>query len=156
LVFASLLLMNLAVFLPYFPAVENKKLLNQTEKIGSSFGPNDLILVDRLASGDPYSMISGPLATIFQKQAVYFFNPDDLSKIDLAHFKNIYLIIPDSNINFYKSAPFFKKLNPVDDYVLENESLDILPFKRSLFFQYAKLPLFRKNYVYGKIYLLDK
>jgi len=53
-----------------------------------------LILIDRLASGSGWSLISEPLSALYNKQAVYFFNAEDLKFIDRNNFKNVYLIAP--------------------------------------------------------------
>jgi hypothetical protein len=76
---------------------ENKDLLSQVEEISQKFGPNDLILVDRLAVGSGFSLLSEPLRTIFGKKAVYFFNAEDLNFINRAKYSNIYLITPEIN-----------------------------------------------------------
>lgn len=73
---------------------ENKDLLPQIKEISQNFGPNDLILVDRLATGSGWSLMSEPLSSIYGKQAVYFFNADDLKAINQPRYDNIYLITP--------------------------------------------------------------
>lgn len=78
---------------------ENRDLLPQIEKISQKFGPADLILVDRLATGSGFSLLSEPMRTIFGKNAVYFFNSDDLNYIKSERYKNIYLIAPFSSKN---------------------------------------------------------
>jgi hypothetical protein len=83
---------NSVVSWRFFTLSENKELLPQIEKISQKFGTDDLILVDRLASGSGYSLLSEPLRTIFGKNAVYFFNAEDLSYINQNRYKNIYLI----------------------------------------------------------------
>ncbi|MDD5489252.1 MAG: hypothetical protein PHP25_01040 [Candidatus Moranbacteria bacterium] len=81
---------------------ENKELLPQIETISKKFGPNDLILVDRLATGSGFSLMSEPLRTVFGKNAVYFFNADDLKFLDRTKYKNIYLAVPaEDQKNWY-------------------------------------------------------
>jgi hypothetical protein len=150
-----LLLNNLAVSFPYLSFSENKKLLAKTEEISRLFEKNDLVLVDREASGDPFSMLSGPMSFIFQKQAVYFFNPEDLKKIDSRQFKNIYLIIPDKNLSAYQTEFLFDKLLFQADYIINGEKLGILDLDRGeLWKAPVGLPKKEKFQVTGKIYLL--
>ncbi len=92
--FLALIAVNFIVSWRFLPISENKKLLPQIEKISHKFGPDDLILVDRLASGSSFSLISEPLTALYNRQAVYFFNADDLKYIDQDRYKNIYLIAP--------------------------------------------------------------
>jgi hypothetical protein len=116
LVFSSLLI------LPSFPATlptlsfsENPNLLEDVEKLSEIFSDRDLVLVDRMASGDPYSMIADSMSTLFGKNAVYFFNPDDLDRIDQSRFENIYLIARNGDEARYRDT--FK-----DRYLLEAAS----------------------------------
>lgn len=73
---------------------ENPELLYETGKIAALFGPRDLVLLDRDASGSGFAMVSGPLAMIYHKQAVYFFNPEDLGKIDRSAYEHTWLVVP--------------------------------------------------------------
>jgi len=79
----------------FIPLSENKDFLPQVEKIFQKFGPDDLILVDRLAAGSGFSLLSEPLRTILGKNAVYFFNAEDLPLIDRSKYKNIYLAVSE-------------------------------------------------------------
>ena len=157
-VFCGLLLANnLFVSLPYLAFSENKNLLAQTEKISQNFKENDLVLIDREATGDGFSMMSGPLSFIFKKQAAYFFNPDDLKKIDAGKFEKIYLVIPDKNLSAYQTDFLFDKLVFQRDYIITGEKLAILNLDRGkLWNSEVKLPQKEKFQVSGKIYLLDK
>ncbi len=73
---------------------ENKALLPQIKEISQNFGPRDLILVDRLATGSGWSLMSEPLASLYSQQAVYFFNADDLKAIDQSRYDHVYLLTP--------------------------------------------------------------
>ena len=141
-IFGGLLLFyNLLIFLPYATFVPNRGLLEKTEKIADHFSSEDLILVDRRSSGDPHSMLSGPLNFLFGKQAVYFFNPDDLSRINQERFSRIFFIIPDENLDFYAKSAILERLVPVEEYLLEvpvlrnidEKSRINLPAKETLF-----------------------
>lgn len=157
LIFILFLLSNLVTSLPFLFIKENNNLLQETEKISRAFKQNDLILVDREASGNAWSMISGPLSFIFQKQAIYFFNPNDLEKINLSKFENIYLIIPDNNLEFYYAKGLRDKLFAIKDYKIETSSLEIFSAeKKELYKNSLVFPPYTKNYTYGKIYIYKK
>ncbi|MCD6149860.1 hypothetical protein J7J13_03695, partial [bacterium] len=82
IIFVILLLFNIPVSLKYFAFSENKNLLEQTESLSQNFSAADLVLIDRLASGNGWSMLSGPMSFLYGKNAVYFFNPNDLDKLN--------------------------------------------------------------------------
>lgn len=77
---------------------EQSTLFRETATLADRFSGNDLILVDRLSSGDPFRLIAGPLSFLFEKQAVYFFNPEDLNRIKTQAFKRIFLIVPQDKV----------------------------------------------------------
>lgn len=116
--------LNILLFSRYAFFSENKNLLAQTENLSRNFSNNDLILVDRLASGDGWAMISGPLNFLYGKRAVYFFNPEDFAKLDLSKFSKIYLIVPDKSIDFYQNS-LGGKLKYYKDYELKTERLNV-------------------------------
>lgn len=148
---------NLIVFIPYLSIKENDNLLPQIKEISSNFKENDLVLIDRNATGDPWAMMSGPMNILYDKQAVYFFNPTDLEKIDKTKFEKIYLIIANNNLELYKKNNFVDKLLPIKDYLIENQSLEIFTGKKEEIYKNSVfLPTYQKVFVYGKIYLLNK
>ncbi|MBP7811234.1 MAG: hypothetical protein KA054_00095 [Candidatus Moranbacteria bacterium] len=83
---------------------ENHRLLEKTKDIAGSFGPKDLILIDRNVSGSPFAMIAGPLASLYHKNAVYFFDPTDLRKIDRSPYEHVWLIVPTDRADEWKQA----------------------------------------------------
>ena len=93
-VLVVLIAANSVVSWRFFTTSENKGLLPQIEKISQKFNADDLVLVDRLATRNGYSLASEPLRTLFGKQAVYFFNADDLKLVNQDRYKNIYLVAP--------------------------------------------------------------
>jgi hypothetical protein len=93
-IFIALAASNLVITSRYFTYSENKNLLPQVESLSKKFGDNDLLLVDRLAAGSGFALLSEPLASLFGKNAVYFFNANDLNFIQKNNYKNIYLIAP--------------------------------------------------------------
>lgn len=149
------LLSNLSVTLLFVSFIPHKNLLSQISLISQNFKANDLVLVDKNATGDGWSMMNGPLNFMEGKQAAYFFNPEDLGKIDQKKFEAIYFIIPDVSLDFYRQADFFNKLQPVQDYLLENVVLDVAVFsKAETFNSEVSLPRQEKIVTYGKIYRL--
>lgn len=143
-----LFIINLFIFVPYLNFSPNKNLLPQIETLSEKFSNSDLILVDREATGDAWSMLTGPMSFLYEKQAVYFFNPEDLDKIDLTKFSQVYFIIPDKNISFYENSGLYSRLEIKESYVIENNVLDVsnrfnLPEKKDILTE-------------GKIYLLKQ
>jgi len=125
LFFSSLLI------LPAIPATastlffsENENLLTDVETLSKNFSEKDLVLVDRLASGDPYAMIADPMSTLFDINAVYFFNPDDLNQLDFSQFKQVYLMVRDGDEAPYRSAfGSHFTLEPAHSYALRTSAL---------------------------------
>ncbi len=150
-----LLLTNLMIFSPLLGVQENPTLLPQLGALSRNFQDNDLILVDRGATGNPWAMMAGPLNLIFKKQAVYFFNPEDLKKIDLTKFNKVYLIIPDDNLNAYEKSGLLANLITTKSYSLENLALNETDrTRKEIYTSPVIVPSYLKNYIYGKIYLL--
>lgn len=100
----------LLLLLPGIPAIisvlplSDSRFLSDTQLLSSRFADEDLILVDRMASGDPFSMLADPMNTLFRKEAVYFFHPEDLQKINLRPFRNTYLLVRKEEENRYREA----------------------------------------------------
>ena len=144
-----LLSMNLPAFLKYVSYSENKSLLAQTQTLSAKFSANDLILIDQQATGDGWSMLGGPMNYLYKKNAVYFFNNQDLAKLDTSAFSNVYLITPDQQVPFYLSSTIGKKLTQVNDYTLNTTRLNIQQGSVSL-------PEKKNVTVSGKIFLIKK
>jgi hypothetical protein len=135
----------------------NKNLLPQIEELSQNFKSSDLILIDRNATGDNWSMMTGSLSHQFGLQAVYFFNSEDLAKIDREKFSAIYFIIPDTEIESYQKSGLFEKMQIVKDYKIENETLKVaIGKKRELYSAPFELPQNTKTITYGKIYMLTQ
>jgi hypothetical protein len=118
---------NMPAFFHFATFSENKELLSQTEKISKYFSSNDLVLIDSQTTGDGWAMISGPLNFIYGINSVYFFNTQDILKLDLKPFKNIYLITPDSKIPFYANSTIGKRLVPSNQFTLVTSQLELGP-----------------------------
>jgi len=145
-----LLVANLRASIPFATYSENSNMLSQIGFISTNFSDKDLVLVDRLATGDAWSMMSGPLRFIYGKNAVYFFNPEDLVKIDYSQYAQVYLIIPDQSLDAYaKISDSFKEVAP---YSISTNRLSVRDVEKDNGFKKIE-----KNYVttYGKIYVYE-
>jgi len=154
---AILLLTNLIVFLPYINFSPNKDLLAQIEKMSENFGEKDLVLIDQSATGDGWSMMTGPLSFLYGKQAVYFFNPEDVAKLDRKKFENIYLIILDDKTELYKKSGLWEKISVKNSYTMKNDVLGAqIGEKRQTMLAEVYLPEKKESEIRGKIYLFQK
>lgn len=133
-------------FLNFIP---NQNLLAQIEKISHNFKENDLVLIDQKATGENWAMMSGPMSFLYGLQAIYFFNPQDLEKIDLEKFSAVYFIIPNDNLDFYSKNNLINKLEPVENYFIENRTIG-----KNLSNEKLVLPQAETHLILGKIYLL--
>ncbi|MFA5961793.1 MAG: hypothetical protein WC848_03880 [Parcubacteria group bacterium] len=152
---AFLLLANLAFSAPLFTFSENETLLMQTKTLSENFSATDLVLVDRLASGDGWSIPSGPLSFLGGLQAVYFFNPDDLVKIDTKKFTNVYLIIPNASLSLYDKSGLLEKLIPQKPYSLSRNHLIVPDFTKTGGLSEER-PIDYSSTINGEIYLLKQ
>jgi hypothetical protein len=101
---------------------ENTLLLAQTKSIATIFSPNDLVLIDRLASGNPWAMLPEVLTVYGIPNAVYFFNPEDLLTLKREAFEHTYLIIPQDTLKSYtQSIPSHLSLIPFKSVTLNSE-----------------------------------
>ncbi len=97
------LVLNVTQTAPFIFASQNKTLFAQTTSITKNFKKNDLLLISQQSSGSGWSLISEPLRTVNELQAIYFFNPKDLDKIDLQKFDSVYLITSNDELDLYKN-----------------------------------------------------
>lgn len=148
-----LLAMNMPAFLKYVFYSENKGLLTQTQALSSKFSANDLILIDQQATGDGWSMLGGPMSYLYGKNAVYFFNNQDLTKLDTSPFSNVYLIAPDQQVSFYLNSTIGNKLTQTDSYTFKTNRLDV---ERSNKLDKISLPAKKEITISGKIFKLAK
>jgi len=125
LVFSFLIFFSAIPFFRFLTFIPEENLLEATKKISQNFSAQDLILVDQLASGDKYTMLADPLNSVFEKNAVYFFNPQDLSKIDLTKYERVYLIAPAAKENYYAQTLGREKLNSIQNYSITSNTLQI-------------------------------
>jgi len=150
-----LIAINLLVFMPYLKFSENNTLLDQIEDLSHNFQSSDLVLIDRLATGDGWAMMTGPLSFLYGKQAVYFFNPSDLDKLDLKKFNQVYFIIPNDRLDLYTRSGIFERLVAQKDFKIKTTSLNIISgSKKELYGSPIILPASGERITYGKVYLL--
>jgi hypothetical protein len=152
-IFAILLIMNLPAFLKYVAYIENKDLLAQTKTLSDKFSANDLILIDQQASGDGWSMLAGPMNFLYGKNAVYFFNNADLSKLDTSKFSNVYLVVSDQKVPFYKNSTLGEKLTQIDKYTFNTTRLDT---EKNSTLAKISLPEKKATAINGKIFKVSR
>ena len=153
-----MILNNLIICLPYFSFSEDTNLLNETKVISEDFESSDLILIDQKATGSGFSMMTGPMSMLFGKRAVYFFNLEDINKLDFGKFNNVYIIIPDDNLYVYQNDFSFNSLMTFQkDYRITTEDFNILTGKKTELLE-NPVAIAKKEMVstQGKIYLLKK
>jgi len=108
-----------------FPFSENGKLLDETHGLSELIGRNDLVLIDRGATGDPYAIPAGPLRLLFGKNAAYFFNPEDYAKIPKDRYDHVYLLTPMDGIERWSGL--LASLSLVSVLPFDTERLGPLP-----------------------------
>lgn len=148
-----LISLNLPSFMHYFAFSENTALLAQTETMSADFSSRDLVLVDQLADGNGWAMMTGPMSFLYGKDAVYFFNPDDLATIDTSQFDHVYLITPDIHRALYTQSAIANRLTPLKNYSISTTALDITPPKNTLL---VTLPNEQTTVTAGTIYIVTK
>lgn len=97
IIFLSLLLLQLPAWSKSIAFAENATLLEQVTRFSDQFTPRDLVLVDRFVTGDGFSMLTGPAQYLFHRNAVYFFNPENLKDLDASRFERVFLLVPQGD-----------------------------------------------------------
>lgn len=131
--------------LNFFSYSQNEDLLKQLKKLDQIIQPGkaDLILVSQKASGSGWAMLAEPWRNILGRNAVYFFNPNDLDKIEKKKFERIFLVVSENEEALFEKIPK-EKISP---YAIENSL--ILPSKDPL-----SPPQGLKLEIKGNIYLV--
>jgi hypothetical protein len=80
---------------------EDASLLPQIERFSTGFAPQSLVLIDRAVTGNGYALPTAPLVNFYDRQAVYIFNPEDITKLDITRFSAVYLLTPESELYRY-------------------------------------------------------
>ncbi len=112
-IISLLIISNIFIAFKFVTFQQNFKLLNQLNQINNILQKNDLLLISQQVSGSGWSLVSEPLRIYFQKQAVYFFNPKDYSKIDKTNFRKIYLLTSEKELPLYKNNLPLKKIKKI-------------------------------------------
>ncbi len=94
----------LPAYLTFLTYSENYGLLAQTHALAEQFAQSDLILIDAESSGNNFAMLAGPFYTLHKKNAAYIFNPEDLKRVDMSAFSNVFLIVPLDKAHRYIDA----------------------------------------------------
>ncbi|MBD3300557.1 MAG: hypothetical protein GF347_04345 [Candidatus Moranbacteria bacterium] len=133
LLIGFLIFYNLYLIIPFWNFTQNKDLLSQLEDLSKDgvvgkIGEDDLLLVSQKASGSGWSLVSEPLRVIYGKPAVYFFNPDDLNKLDKNKFDKLYLLALEEEKDLYKNIIKEKKGHYSLEYSIVKPSKK--PFER--------------------------
>ena len=143
---------NLPSFVNFLPYSENKNLLEQTKQFSGQFSSNDLVLIDQQATMDGWSMMTGPMSFLYGKNAVYFFNVQDLARLDLNKFSNVYLVAPSSQIPYYTNM-MGPRLTKVNDYSLYFSKLNI---QQNSTLESVNFPAKKDFTVDGEIFKISK
>ena len=133
------LVSNLIIAGQFFFFQPENNLKNQMEILFQRFSNNDLILIDRQITGDPWSMMAGPMHALQGKQTVYFFNPSDLDKIDKTKFASIYLISPKEGKEFYENSLIGSKLTQSETLTIKNAIIVTDNLTRGAFISLPKI-----------------
>ena len=142
---------NIPAFASFIFYAENTTLNNQVLQISQKFNDTDLILIDENAAGNGWSMITSPLNSLYHKHAVYFFNPNDLQKIDTKPFDRVMLITSDQNELRYKNI-LSDNMQYIDEYTFKLNQLNISKEKLPV----LQFPQKEKKVIHGKIYEITK
>lgn len=136
--FLALLALQYPAFRYGVSFAENRGLKEQIVAFSQEFSDTDLILVDSNVTGDGFAMPTGPAQYLAGKNMVYFFNPNDLSSLDLAPFTHTYLLVPEGDqaryISVFGNRLIFEKKITFSNELIESDSLENDP----LFLKFPK------------------
>jgi hypothetical protein len=97
-------ILSFPAFMFFWNTHYQESLFAQTQKLATYFSSEDLLLVDKDITGSGFMIPTFPLNTLLDRNAVYFFNPEDFYTINRKNFTNTYLLIPESKKEFYEHA----------------------------------------------------
>ncbi len=146
-----ILLTQLPAFIYFLPYAEHRTLTTDITAIGHTFMPDDLVLVDRMATGSGWAMMNTLLRTNVGTHAAYIVNPADCARIDTSAFRHVYLIAPDDAIQRYRDALSASALEPRSTYSLTATHLAPAPITTHS----DTFPAKRHDIVTGTIYELS-
>lgn len=104
LVFIVLLSFQVPAWWKSIAFAENRGLLGQVTEFSQVFGERDLVLVDRFATGSGFAMLAGPGQYLSGKNIVYFFNPQDILRLDGESYDRVYLVVPNGESARYSAV----------------------------------------------------
>ena len=119
----AIVLYNLNITAPFYTYSEHRNLPDEITALSQHFSVDDLILIDRGATGDPWAMMDGPLRFEHDRHAVYFFNPADYERLDTTAFDTVYLVVPRDKEDFYYESVIGDKLNYDTKYMIRTNRL---------------------------------
>lgn len=123
LLFSVLVIIQYPAFMYGFSLSENRGLKEQVLSFSETFLDTDLILVERNATGNGFAMMTGVAQYLTGKNFVYFFNPNDLSILDMTGYTNVYLLIPERDQLRY-TLPFGNRLSFQKTVIFKTEQLE--------------------------------
>ncbi len=122
-IICSIIFCNIYSFVSLLTFRPAENLLPETKKISQKFSGKDLILIDRLASGTNWEMLTGPMNFLFQKNAVYLFDLNDIVRINPKNYANIYLMVPNEKVAYYKNSFIGNNLIFAKSYIINSTIL---------------------------------
>lgn len=151
IIFISLIVLQYPAWSTQIAFAENKTLLQQVENFSKQFSERDLILVDRNATGNGFSMLSGPANFLFNKNTVYFFNPLDLAALDTSRYEHVYLLVPSDTQARY-AAVFGEKLIYRQAVAFSLEQLEYLPLSSKNAFHLPEKTVIETHNILFQVY----
>lgn len=151
IIICALFFANIPAFTLFITYAENSTLQKQIRFFSQRFSQNDLILVDKNVAGNGWSMITGPLRSLENKHAVYFFNPYDYFALNTDQFDHVYLITANENIEHYTeilSEYMYYKQNYT--FIVDQLQLEKIKNTPRIF------PMKENRIIYSTIYELKK
>lgn len=131
LIFLGLILLQYPAWSGQLWFAEHRGLTEQIATFSQEFSDQDLILVDRNATGDGFAMLTGPAQFLFGKNTVYFFNPYDLTALDTSRFEHVYLLTPEESQSRY-AAVFGDRLVFKKSVTFTLEQYEVLSFTKDI------------------------
>jgi len=151
-----LIVSNLVISGPFITFVPYQGLREQVSQLSKDFRPNDLVLVDQMASGDNWSMITGPMGFMDQLQSVYLVNVNDIPKIDSGKFGRIFLMVSDDKSGYYLKTDIGSRMKPIRNYSFNYQMIGGgAPNYGSGGYLLETFPQKIRTVVHGKIYQLQ-
>ncbi|MFH1559724.1 MAG: hypothetical protein ABIC19_04415 [Patescibacteria group bacterium] len=138
IIIALLTLFPLCVFFDFGFIKTNPAIKNDLKTISAHFSNNSLVLVDKSTAFNDWSLICSPLRSLYQINAVYIYNSQDIEKIPKNHYDNIYLLISPKQAEKYKN--FIDPLSPAQTFYLHYQDLHIVPFSKNNYPRDIQLP----------------